>query len=153
MIAAGVVLGSALVAAAASDARTRRIPNELTGGLALVGVIVATVGVGRVTITESLMAGALSFTAGLVLQLVRLVGGGDVKLFSALSTWLGFTGSARALLATALFGGVLALVIVARRPHRARVSGLRLPEDDRDDSAHVPYGVAIALGGLLTWFQ
>jgi prepilin peptidase CpaA len=66
-----------------------------------------------------------------------MMGGGDVKLAAALALWFPPLATVKFLVFTSLAGGVLTLLLVAL--HHARKRGGR-PE--------IPYGVAIAFGGL-----
>jgi len=75
-----------------------------------------------------LLAGA--FYAG-------MMGGGDVKLAAALSLWFTPAGTIKFLVLMSIAGGVLTLGIVAW--HRAK---------KREGRPAIPYGVAIAFGGL-----
>jgi prepilin peptidase CpaA len=108
-------------------------------------------------------------TAGGVLALGFLVwrcgwlGGGDVKLIAALSLWAGPDTVSGLLLAIALSGGVLALLMrlatriaclpiaVAVQVQAARLAPARLPAilrgASRDAAISLPYGVAVAGGG------
>jgi prepilin peptidase CpaA len=102
-------------ASAAADLRTRRVPNWLTLGIAGLGFTFA-----AAQLTSTTMAGAVGgFVVGLVLMLpghfVGATGAGDVKLFAAIGTLLGPTGSAVAFMYTAILGGVLALVVAIHR--------------------------------------
>ena len=149
-----------LVAAAVSDLRRRRIPNYLSGGMALVGLVLCLTGVGVVNTWSALMAGTIAMLVGLLLQVLRLVGGGDVKLFAALALWIGPKGSVDAVLATAIAGGVLALFFLRRASAVSEVtpneSGrllARLQLDEGRDFERVPYGVAVAAGGLWVWWS
>jgi len=65
------------------------------------------------------------------------MGGGDVKLTAALALWFPPLSTVKFLILMSLAGGVLTLVILA--VHRAKKLQGR-PE--------IPYGVAIAFGGL-----
>jgi prepilin peptidase CpaA len=131
-------LAIALLAAAFTDIRKRRIDNRLTAavalaaplfwwatGLALWPGIVFRVG----------FAGAMFLLlAGLFA--LRALGGGDVKLLTALALWLPWVAFLKLVVAMALLGGLLTVVLVTIH-RRAR------------DLA-IPYGVAIAGGGLCT---
>jgi prepilin peptidase CpaA len=134
-----VVLAAILVFAAAVDARTFTISNRLNLTVALMapaywlsmalspwpGFAIQLAAGGTVFV---LMAGA--FYAG-------MMGGGDVKLAAALALWFSPTGTVRFLVLMSLAGGILTLVLVAW--HRAR---------KREGRPQIPYGVAIAFGGL-----
>jgi prepilin peptidase CpaA len=76
----------------------------------------------------ALLAGA--FYAG-------MMGGGDVKLAAALALWFSPATTIKFLVLMSLAGGVLTLVVLAW--HRAK---------RREGRPEIPYGVAIAFGGL-----
>lgn len=146
-----------LGAAAFWDLRWRSIPNPLTGAMALVGIGVCLAGGGVTTVGAALWAGFASLAIGVLLQFGRLLGGGDAKLFAALGVWLGPGRTVDAALATAIAGGVLALFYLRRVRTPDAVADLsptllaRLQLDDGPDFGRVPYGVAIAAGGLWVW--
>ena len=73
---------------------------------------------------------AVAFFAG-------MMGGGDVKLAAALALWFSPASTVRFLVIMSIAGGVLTLLVVG--VHRLRGKSGR-PE--------IPYGVAIAFGGL-----
>jgi prepilin peptidase CpaA len=130
------------VAAATTDALDRRIPNAITVGLALVGLarIALALATGEPVwpLAADLAAAVAVFAVAAVAFHFRLLGGGDVKLLAAGALWLGAAALMPYLTATALAGGVLALVFVGwhlAMPGRAKAS--------------LPYGIAIAAGGIL----
>jgi prepilin peptidase CpaA len=129
-------------AAALTDSRSRRIPNVLPAGLALLGL--ARIGVGlaagasAVAVAADLAAAATVFAAGAVGFRFGLFGGGDAKLLAAGALWLGAAALGPFLLTTVLAGGVLAAGFL--------VAGLL---SRRGAAASLPYGIAIAAGGIL----
>ena len=132
-------LAALLLVAAVIDVRTFTISNRLNLAVALlapiywlaillplwpdVGLRLA-VGAG----VFALLAGA--FYAG-------MLGGGDVKLAAALSLWFSPASTLKFLVLMSLAGGVLTLGVLAF--HRLK---------RREGRPEVPYGVAIAFGGL-----
>ncbi|MGH6718803.1 MAG: prepilin peptidase, partial [Alphaproteobacteria bacterium] len=96
------------------------------------------------------LAGVAAFAAGFVLFTLNAMGGGDVKLMAAAAAWTGWGALGPFLLAAALAGGLVALVlVVARRVLPANrfapdgaLGRLLAPEQG------VPYAIAIAAGGL-----
>ena len=70
------------------------------------------------------------------------MGGGDVKLAAALALWFSPASTVKFLVLMSLAGGVLTLVVVAL--HRVR---------GRAGRPEIPYGVAIAFGGLVILTQ
>jgi prepilin peptidase CpaA len=66
-----------------------------------------------------------------------MMGGGDVKLAAALALWFSPASTLKFLVLMSLAGGVLTLLVMAL--HRVK---------RRDGRPEIPYGVAIAFGGL-----
>ncbi len=138
-------LAIALLVAAFTDLRSRRIDNWLNAGIAVAAPlfwwasdmplwadpwietsVVAQLGVALVT-----------FIILAVLFAIRAMGGGDVKLLTALALWIEPMLFLKLVIVMALLGGVLTIVFGAWHVMRRR----------RDRLA-VPYGVAISLAGL-----
>ncbi len=128
-----------LVAAATTDALDRRIPNALSLGLALVGlariVLDLTAGGPLATAAADLAAAVAVFVLGAVGFRFGVLGGGDVKLLAAAALWTGAAALLPFLMATAVAGGLLAFLFLVRPRRAAR-------------PVAVPYGVAIAAGGI-----
>jgi len=131
-------LAIALLLAAFTDLRRRQIDNGLNAAIALAAPLFWWAsGLGWPAIGLQLALAAGSFALLGALFALRVMGGGDVKLLTALALWFRPGGFARMIVMMALLGGVLTLVVAAgqliiRQP--ARVT--------------VPYGVAIAAAGL-----
>jgi prepilin peptidase CpaA len=108
------VAGSGLVSAVV-DMRTRRVPNPLTMGIAATGLGLAATRWSDLTV----VAAALGWGVGLGLMLLPYVfgamGGGDLKLFAALGTFLGPRPTLQAFLYTLVAGGALAVVVALQR--------------------------------------
>jgi len=102
-------------AAAVVDLSTRRVPNWLTFGTTALGVTIATAhsgGIGVAGALEGLVVGLLLMLPG---HVIGKTGAGDVKLLAALGTLLGPRSIAMAFLYTAVAGGVLAVLVAAKR--------------------------------------
>jgi prepilin peptidase CpaA len=84
-----------------------------------------------------LAAGAVVFLLLAGAFFAGMMGGGDVKLAAALALWFPPLLTVRFLVLMSIAGGVLTLGILAW--HRAR---------RREGRPEIPYGVAIAFGGL-----
>jgi prepilin peptidase CpaA len=134
-----LALAATLVVAAVIDVRTFTISNRLNAAVAagapLYWMSIAlnpwpgmAIQLAAGTIVFVLLAGA--FFAG-------MMGGGDVKLASALALWFSPAGTLKFLVLMSIAGGVLTLGIVAW--HRAQ---------KREGRPEIPYGVAIAFGAL-----
>jgi prepilin peptidase CpaA len=153
-------LVAASLTAAVIDLRTRRIPNELTIALTVVGLSLAALGASGVSLWGSLAG----FVVGLALMtpghLLGATGAGDVKLMAAVGAVVGPSTVVTAFLFTAIAGGILALVIAKRRGRlAATIAGTgRLIVTSADAEAHIrsapqthrfAYGPAIAIGSVL----
>ena len=134
-----LALAAILIVAAIIDVRTFTISNRLNLAVALgaplywlsialppwPGMAIQLAAGG---IVFALLAGA--FYAG-------MMGGGDVKLGAALALWFSPVGTIKFLVLMSLAGGVLTIGLLAW--HRAK---------KREGRPEIPYGVAIAFGGL-----
>jgi prepilin peptidase CpaA len=128
-----------LLGASWCDLRTRTIPNGLNLAIALAAVPFwwslglplwpdAAIQVGIAALVFGLFTIAFAMGA---------MGGGDVKLIGALALWLPFQAVILLLFVMSIAGGALTLAFYIR--HRlAR----------RTEQLEIPYGVAIAFGGL-----
>jgi prepilin peptidase CpaA len=96
-----------------------------------------------------LAAGSLLLIVGILLFSLGWVGGGDAKLLAAAALWLGFESLVPFLAYVAVFGGALAIAILAYRSFPA--TALPLPgwaARLHAKGGAMPYGVAIAAGAL-----
>lgn len=131
-------LAIALLYAAFSDIRTRRIANWLNAAIALSAPLFwwAT----HLSLTDVAwqvgIAGVV-FAALAIMFAMRWMGGGDVKLLTALALFLPKDCLPELLIIMALVGGLLTIVLgcwhIARRQR---------------DRLAIPYGVAISTAGL-----
>jgi Flp pilus assembly protein protease CpaA len=150
-----------LLYVATIDIATRLIRNEICLALALLGIAAQLAS--PMQIAQSLIAAAILLLLLLVIYQRGWIGGGDVKLLVALAIGLPLMGVIELLTITALAGGVLALVHLVMRllpyPKLApagsslvrRVCTIERWRHLR--RAPLPYGVAIACGGIWTVFS
>lgn len=137
-----VVLGFA----AASDVRHRRIPNWTV--LALIALYaLPVIALGGHGLVSALEAAGLALVTTVALYAFRIVGAGDSKLFTAVAFFAGLGYLPLLIVATTLAGGVIALVSLAARPQRT-LAMITL-RGKGDWGRGVPYGLAIAVGGLI----
>jgi len=134
-------LAIALLVAAFTDIRRRQIDNWLTAAIAL-GAPAYWWAAGLSLWPDVAMMVGVALLAFVILAglfALKLMGGGDVKLLTALALWLAPMSFVKLLIIMSLIGGVLTILMamwhftVTRR---------------RD--AKIPYGVAIAAAGLIT---
>jgi prepilin peptidase CpaA len=105
-----IAIGIGLISCV-TDVRTRRIPNVLTFGAAIAGVIFhAAWGDGALFSVEGWAVGLAAFIGPFVLG---GLGAGDVKLLAALGAWLGPREAVWLALYTGIAGGILSLIVAA----------------------------------------
>jgi len=137
-------LAALLLIAAIGDWRTRTIENWLNAVIAL-GAPLWWWASGEALWPDAaihLGVAAAAFAIFTAMFAIGAMGGGDVKLITALALWFPLIGFIQMLTVMALVGGVLTLVLALR--HRAQRAPGR-PE--------IPYGIAIASAGLWTIFR
>jgi prepilin peptidase CpaA len=134
-----LALAAILVVAAVVDVRTFTISNRLNVTVALLAPVYwASVALSPWPgIAVQIAAAATVFVLFAAAFYAGMMGGGDVKLAAALALWFSPFTTLRFLVLTSLAGGVLTLAVVGW--HRAR---------KREGRPEVPYGVAIAAGGI-----
>ncbi len=145
-----------LVAAGIGDFLTMRIPNWLNGAMIIAFFIMVFVaGMPFEIVKWHLAAAGAVLVGGLILFFTIQFGGGDAKMLVASALWIGWTALVPFLLYTAIAGGGLALIaIIWRRighEHDMR-GGVRFSGLFNKD-VKIPYGVAIAIGGILAFSE
>jgi prepilin peptidase CpaA len=147
-----------LLYVATIDIATRLIRNEICLTLALLGI--AGQLASPMQVVQSLVVAAILFLLLFAIYQRGKIGGGDVKLLVALAVGLPLTGVMQLLTVTVLAGGVLALVHLMMRllpyPRLAPAGSSLLRRVYAVERwrhlrhAPLPYGVAIASGGIWT---
>ncbi|MEM8935308.1 MAG: prepilin peptidase [Pseudomonadota bacterium] len=150
------VFPAALIIAAANDVYEFKIPNWIcivlisafpTAGMAA--------GAPLDTMVEGALLGAGALAFGFALFAGRVIGGGDAKLIASIAPWIGVSAFGLFLINMAISGLVLAIGMMAFRrlpvlPVYAHAPWLMELHARKKD---LPYGVAIAAGGLLTFAE
>ncbi|MXO84652.1 peptidase [Altererythrobacter aurantiacus] len=132
-------LAIALLVAAITDIRSRKIENRLVLAVAVVapafwwasGVSLwpgVAMQIGFALVVFAILYAIWSF---------GLIGGGDIKLLTAIALWTTPVPFLQMLMVMALAGGVLSIIFAILHFKRKR-----------SDRIQVPYGVAITVGGL-----
>lgn len=136
-----------LILAAGWDLACFRIPNRLTLGMALLFPLAALLVPAQVAWGWHLAAGIGVFVAGAGLFALGMMGGGDVKLMSAATLWLGLPNLGSFMLLVSLVGAALTIALLGLRT--LPLEGWRQRPAVLRPQAGIPYGVAIAIGGIL----
>ncbi|PKP79125.1 MAG: peptidase [Alphaproteobacteria bacterium HGW-Alphaproteobacteria-3] len=146
----------AMIFGALWDLTTMTIPNVLTIALAaMFAVLVPFVGMSLQEIGLHVAAGALMLIAGMVFFAFGWIGGGDAKFVAAAALWIGMSDLLVYLVWASIFGGALTLLILFFRTVPLPLFMQRREWIARlhDRKAGIPYGVALALGGLMIFPQ
>lgn len=143
-----IALAGLLIAGAWQDMRTLHIGNGLSIAIAALFAAWAVMGLiaGSYTLRTfglSIACGAGLFAMGVAAFAAGILGGGDVKLLAAVGLFAGPAEILDLLLVTALVGGLLGIAVLAG----ARI-GPASPKGGAVLSRRLPYGPAIAVGGL-----
>ena len=138
------LLAILLIYAAIVDVRTFTISNRLNLAIALLAPV-SWLSAGMplwpdAAIIVAVAAGVFALLA--VAFYAGMMGGGDVKLAAALALWFSPVTTVQFLIWMSIGGGVLTAVVLAL--HRMK---------KKPGKPEVPYGVAIAAGGLLILIQ
>lgn len=152
--AVALVFPGVLVAAAISDIARYIIPNALPVGLAIAFLAAGPLaGLGVEAMALHLAAGLAVLAAGFGLFVLGAMGGGDVKLLAAAAVWTGFGALIPFVLFVAIAGGLVAGALVVLRwvVPRGRLAPGTWLERLMAPRQGVPYGVAIALAGLVVF--
>ena len=147
-----------------TDVATRRIPNRLTYSAMLLAIVGRTALQGWHGLGSALAGGLIGGGAFLIFFLLHAMGAGDVKLITAVGCFVGPVPAVEIVLASAIAGGILAIVF-ALWQGRLRavfanvvelikfhaVAGAEAHPTlnlSNPQAARLPYGVAIAAGVL-----
>ena len=140
--------------AASSDLLTMKIANWLVLLLTAAYFVLAWfAGVPVEQIGTSVAAAAIVFAIAFAFFAFGWIGGGDAKLVSATTLWIGFGLMLQYLIYAALLGGGLTLLILALRryPLPAPLQRPRWLDRLHDPKSGVPYGVTLAIAALLVY--
>jgi prepilin peptidase CpaA len=149
---------------AVGDWRTRRIPNYLTFGGALAGLVFQTATLGWPGFGQAILGWFLGLALLLLPFIYGGMGAGDVKALAALGAWVGPKGIFSVFCYMGLAGGILSLGILVWHGVLGKYlrQGLVLIQNmilcrsqkivfetlrsESELTAGLPYGVAIAFG-------
>jgi len=138
------VAAALFAAAAVSDVRSYRIPNFLCAALLLLFPFYALTAPQPIAWDQNIAVFTLVSAVGFIAFWRGLFGAGDVKLLAVASLWAGPHWIAVLLFVMALAGGIESFVAGATVFFKRSKNGA-LP---RFGKVQIPYGVAIATGGV-----
>jgi prepilin peptidase CpaA len=140
--------------AAFSDLLTMRISNRLVLVLAAGFFIVAfSIHLPVEQIAMHFAGAALVLVVAFCFFAFGWIGGGDAKLAASTTLWLGFGMTLPYVVYASILGGALTftLLFVRRFPLPMTLTRFRWVERLHDKNTGVPYGIALAAAGLLTY--
>ena len=140
--------------AASSDLLTMRISNRLVLLLAAGFVVLALITqMPLEQFAMHLLCALVVLAVAFGMFAMRWIGGGDAKLAAATTLWLGFGLTLPYLVYAAVLGGFLTLAILALRqiPINPAITAIGWLSRLHDPKQGVPYGIALAIAGLLTY--
>ena len=136
-------LAIALMFAAVTDLQRRQIDNWLNAAIALAAPLFwLASGQGLVDVGFHIAIALVVFTLLAVLFAFGAMGGGDVKLLTALALWIDPISFVKLLVIMSVLGGLLTLVMVVLHHVRKRKGRIA-----------VPYGIAISFAGIWVIFS
>jgi len=149
------------VMAAISDFKGLRIPNIYSVIIFVLFVVcyLLLMALGAAmpfaTIISHLLGFILVFVGSFALYAFKIWGGGDQKLVSAFSIWMGFSAIPVFLVYTSVFGGLLGLTAIILKKYKPIKTPLKGSWVDQVQSGvgKVPYGIAIMLGALASFVK
>lgn len=159
-----------LVVAAVIDGWLLKVPNWLTFPMIISGWIFCTVTGGWSGLGESLLGTLVGLACLLPLYAIGGMGSGDVKLLAGVGAWLGVATTFYGFLATAIAGGVIAvlMVLVTRSWKRHQAMFFQILNEvvtigdptelstiaakRKSTMSLLPYGIPIAIGCIIYFF-
>lgn len=142
--------------AAFYDITTTKIPNWISGILIVTFLVIAPfIGFGFADIGLQLAIGLSALLIGFLLFSMGVFGGGDAKLIAAALLWMNASSIIPFLFFMALTGGLLGVLFLflkympLPKTFAAHPWGIKL----KSTHPHIPYGLAIAMGGILAYPQ
>ena len=142
------IAAALLVAAAVSDSLHYRIPNKISAAMLVLFPFFVLTAPQPIDWKQNLLVFVLILALGFAMFLGNLVGAGDVKLLSVTGLWAGPHQVAVFLAGTAVAGGFVALGMALLTMLRNRRAAARHEAEIAVAKIPIPYGVAIAVGGI-----
>jgi len=151
-----LVFPAVMIFAAAMDLFTMTIPNRVSLALVAGFAMVAPFsGLPLQTIGLHVLSGAVVLVAAIFMFSRNWLGGGDAKLLAAAGLWIGFDLLTPFVGVVGIFGGILAVVLLAYRHYIPEVWTIRRQWTARlhKQGGGIPYGLAIAAAAIWIYPQ
>lgn len=145
-----------VVWAALSDLRRFQIPNECSMALIALYPLYLAVSPASVNVIGAIVTAAAVFAVTFTIYLFGRLGGGDVKLMSALALWAGPAYIAEFIVIMTVSGALLSFVYLTKAKFAVALALDDSGEAEARDnvlSAELPYGIAIACGGFAVFLK
>lgn len=149
-----------------NDCKFRRLPNAYTLGLAALGIVWRVCWGGFNGLVDGILGGLVCFAFLLIPFLLNGAGGGDLKMMFAVGIFTGFRFCCAEMIFVSFAGLLLGLAMLmfgAVKSQRLkhwfrcvfdwrydRKKGAAELPDKNDERGRVPFGVAIAVGTIVT---
>lgn len=150
-----ILLTGFMLAAMLWDATSFTIPNKLNAALLICYPIAYVLLDTNMDIIDGLVGFAIVFIAGYIIFVLRVMGGGDVKLLAVCALWIGVgTPLWTFLLLAGVLGGPLTIILLVARPMAAYMvsrygkEGANIPRIFSYGEP-VPYGLAIGASFII----
>lgn len=153
-----------LVICGITDMLYQRVFNFITYPAILTGLVLNTLGSGRLGFQASLIGFLIGFIVFFIMFLFAGMGGGDVKLMATIGALMGYPFIIYAGAFSGLFGFVMAIVVLFSRgrlfPSLRNVFGVffsyLIPGLEKrglnpENNFPIPYGYAMTIGSLWAW--
>jgi prepilin peptidase CpaA len=140
-----------LLVSVVDDLKTKKIHNALAVSCAVIALVFVGVTHGSAGYMTALISFATAMVAILPLYLMKILGGGDLKIFAAVSLLMSWQGALVTLIASVIWGSVLGIfMVVMKGQGKAFAMNLMsLAHRVKPESSQlhkVPYSVALLFG-------
>lgn len=139
-----VLVSALLIYGAYVDVRARRIPNWVSLALLCVGLVVCLLLNGWEVLPWRVLHVGIALAVGMVLFAWKTIGAGDAKFYTGLAASISIQDG---LTIAALVTGSGVILAIGFLVFRSKLK--KIAQDRNPDFVKVPYGAAIAMGGLI----
>ena len=149
-----VLFPAFMVLSASMDFLTMRIPNQVPAALTLgYFVLAATAPLPPQAVLSDVSCSLGVLVMTFVMFSLRWIGGGDAKLAAATALWMGWGSILDYGVTASVCGGLLTVGLLMARASRLPTILAQHPGIARlhDPTAGVPYGIALAVAGLIEY--